>query len=80
MAVAAMSGSMQLALRAAPAFALTQLLWVSVLIALAALTPSLMRFFLTLVGGIAAVAVGLSLFTTILILTASDDSSGPLEA
>jgi hypothetical protein len=75
-AVAVMTGDMQLALRAAPAFALTQTLWVSLLIALAALTPSLMRFFLTLVGGVAAVAVGLSLLMTILILTASEDSSG----
>jgi hypothetical protein len=75
-AVAVMSGNMPLALRAVPAFALTQTLWVSLLIALAALTPSLTRFVLTLVGGIAAVTVGLSLFTTVVILTASEDSSG----
>ena len=74
MAVAAISRNPQAALRAAPAFVSSQMVWVSLLLGLAVVTPSLIRFLLTLVGGVAAVAVALSLLTTIILLTVTEDS------
>ena len=79
-AVAAISGDLRLALLAAAAYGFSQTLWVSLLLALAAVTPSLMRFLMTLVGSVATVAVGLTLLVTVLLLTTSLDETGYTES
>jgi hypothetical protein len=79
-AIAMISGDLQVVLRAAPAYAFSQMLWVSLLMALAAVTPSLMRFLLTLVGGVAAVAIGLTLVVAMMLVFASVDDNGYTES
>jgi hypothetical protein len=78
--IAAVAGDRQVALHAALAFAFSQTLWVSVLLALAAVTPSLMRFLLTLAGSVAALAVGLSVLLTTVLLTGAVDDNGYAES
>jgi len=74
MAVARIAGGFHDAMRAAPGLALARTLWVLPLLALAVLTPSLMRFLLVIVGGVAALAGLISVFTTFVFLTASDEA------
>jgi len=74
MAVARIAGGFHDAMRAAPGLALARTLWVLPLLALAVLTPSLMRFLLVIVGGVAALAGLISVFTTFVVLTASDEA------
>ena len=73
-AVARIAGGFHDAVRAAPGLAFVQTLWVLPLLALAVLTPSLMRFLLVIVGSMAALAGFFSMFTTFVFLTASDDA------
>ena len=73
-AVAGIAGGFHDAVRAAPGLALARTLWVLPLIALAVLTPSLMRFLLVVVGGMVTVAGLFSAFATLVFLTASDDA------
>jgi hypothetical protein len=77
---AAVSGEPRVAVHAALAFAFSQTLWISFLVALAAVTPSLTRFLMTLVGGVAAMAIGLSLLLTTVLLTGSFDENGYIES
>jgi hypothetical protein len=64
--------------RAAPVFALSQAGWVLVLMAVAALTPSLTRLLLVIGGGIAAIAVAVSVAATVLLSTEPDLSTSVL--
>jgi hypothetical protein len=73
-AVAGIAGGFHDAVRAAPGLVLAQALWVLPLLVIAVLTPSLMRFLLVIVGTVAAVAGLISVFTTFVFLTASDDA------
>jgi hypothetical protein len=77
---AAVSGDPRVAGQAALAFAFSQTLWISFLVAVAAVTPSLVRFLLTLVGGVAAMAVAVSLVLTTVLLTGFLDESGYTES
>jgi hypothetical protein len=78
--IASVSGGPQVALSAAPASAFNQTLWVSLLLAVATVTPSLMRFLVSLVGSVAAVAVGLTVLLATVLLTASIDENGYAES
>jgi hypothetical protein len=78
--IAAVSGSSRVALSAAPASAFNQTLWVSLLLAAATVTPSVMRFLLTLVGSVAVVAVGLTVLVATILLTVSIDENGYAES
>jgi len=73
-AVAAIAGGFHDAVRAAPGLALARTLWVLPLIALAVLTPSLMRFLMVIVGAMVTVAGLVSVFVTLVFLTVSDDA------
>src|SRR5712692_7100132 len=73
-AVAAIAGGFHDAVRAAPGLALARTWWMLLLLALAVLTPSLIRFLLVIVGGVAAAAGLISVFLTLVVLTASDDA------
>jgi hypothetical protein len=59
---------------AAPTVLFDQALWVSLLLAVAAVTPSLARFVLTVAGGIAAFAVSIATVTTVVVLTAPEEN------
>src|SRR5712691_11720427 len=69
-AVAAIAGGFHDAVRAAPGLALARTWWMLLLLALAALTPSLIRFLLVIVVGVAAAAGLMSVFLTLVVLTA----------
>jgi hypothetical protein len=73
-AVAAIAGGFHDAVRAAPGLALARTWWMLLLLALAVLTPSLIRFLLVIVGGMAAAAGLMSVFLTLVVLTASDNA------
>jgi hypothetical protein len=62
------------AVRVLPVILFTQMLWVTVLLAFATLTPSLNRFLFTMAGGVAAILVALSLNTTLLFMIAEGSS------
>jgi hypothetical protein len=78
--IGGVSGDPQIGLRAGLAYAFSQTVWVSLLLALAAVTPSLMRFLVAMVGGVAAAAVGLSLLLIVVLLTAPVDQNGSSES
>lgn len=62
------------AARVIPSSLLTQALWVTPLIAIATLTPSLARFLLVIAGGAAAIALGLSAMFALLLFMLEEDS------
>ena len=75
MVIAAISGDLRVTWLAAVAYAFRQAVWVSSLLAVAAVTPSIGRFLLTLAGGVAAVtAVALALVTVRLVFTSIDEA------
>jgi ABC-type transport system involved in multi-copper enzyme maturation permease subunit len=73
MTAAAIGGGWHDALRTAPRAAFGQALWVLPLLALAVLTPTIMRFLVVIVASVAAVVVAVSTMTTFLLMTRSDD-------
>jgi hypothetical protein len=74
MVVATIAGGLHDAVRSAPGLALARTLWMLPLLALAALTPSLMRFLLVIAGSVAALAGLISVYMTLVVLTVSDDA------
>lgn len=73
-AVAIITRSLADSARIIPIFLFTQALWVAGLVAIATLTPSLTRFLLTIVAAAAVIAGGLSVMTTVLLMTAEVDN------
>jgi hypothetical protein len=78
--MAAVSADPQVALRAAPEYVFNQLLLVVMLMALAAVTPSLMRFLLTLIGCVAAVAISLTVLFGLLLVFSNLEGRGFTES
>ena len=61
--------------RAAPVLVFWETSWALILMAVAVLTPSLTRFMIVIIGGIAAIVVAISIVATVLFSTDSDLST-----
>jgi hypothetical protein len=78
--MAAVSADPQVALRAAPEYAFNQALWVALLMALATVTPSLMRFLLALIGSVMAVAILVTILVGLFLVFANLDDNTFIES